>query len=102
MDTEGSAVLTMRRMVMGISARSSFRASRKMSSLLLMWRVSVILRVRTSKLVSFSFRVRVLPCRPSLAMSSASFSDSSAHCGQPLPVANPFLTRSPKHCSAMQ
>ena len=77
---------------MGISARSSFRASRMMSSLLLMWRVSVMLRVRTSKFVSFSFRVRVFPRRPSLAMSSAILSDSSAHCRHPLLLAKPSTT----------
>ena len=64
---------------MGSSARSSFRASCRMSSRLLTWRVSVMLRVRTSKLVSFSFSVMVLPFKPSLARSSASFSDSSVH-----------------------
>ena len=65
---------------MGISGRSSFMASRKMPSLELMWLASVLPRVRCSKLVSFSFSVMVLPFRPSLARSSASLSDSSAHC----------------------
>lgn len=72
--------LTMSRILMGISSFSSFMASLKISSRLLMWLASFLSRVLTSKFVSFSFSEMVLPRKPSLARSTASLPDSSAHC----------------------